>query len=389
MVMNSTLTAQTQAIPSEQASVSAAPLPTDQGRLPGLDGLRAISVFGVILSHLMMLDFFPDVHWLKAIALRGTYGVTVFFVLSGFLITHLLVSEERKTGRISLKRFYIRRGFRILPPALAYLAIVGIFGAFGYFALSWRDFLAPALFVENYQTGPKVVAHFWSLSVEEQFYLVWPVLVFLLPSRHRLAITLALVLLAPIWMAYSLQTAGGLYGVNEHRSDLVFHTLLAGCLLALARSDQRWSRFLSLPFCRRWPLFLISLVLILIRLSPTVMQGNAWLFALGDSLGAIGVALLVNVVIQARLPAINNLLNTRVLTWVGRLSYSLYLWQQPLCFARPTTWWLGGFPQCVIASIVFAAASYYLIEQPILGVRNRMFARGSRRAAQGLQLPVA
>lgn len=386
--MNPTLTVQTQAIPADKASVAAAPLVTDHGRLPGLDGLRAISVFGVILSHLMMLEFFPNVHWLKAIALRGTYGVTVFFVLSGFLITHLLVSEERKTGRISLRRFYIRRGFRILPPALVYLAVVGIFGAFGFFALSWKDFLAPALFVENYLTGPVVVAHFWSLSVEEQFYLVWPVLVFLLPSRHRLGATLALVLIAPVWMAYSLQTAGGLYGVNEHRSDLVFHTLLAGCLLALARSNRRWGRVLSSPFCRGWPLFVISLVLILIRLSPAVMQGNAWVFAMGDSLGAIGVSLLVNVVIQARLPAVDNLLNTGVLTWVGRLSYSLYLWQQPLCFARPNTWWLGGFPQCVIASILFAAGSYYLIEQPILGLRNRLFARSSLRAAQGLQSPV-
>ena len=150
---------------------------SNRDRLPGLDGLRACSIVEVMVSHLAITNRLP---WIPAfivalLGIRGGWGVTVFFVISGFLITHLLVLEETRSGRISLGAFYARRALRILPPALAYLAVVAVAAFAGWVRVTPTDLLSSVFFFRNLTQSPDLyTAHFWSLSIEEQFYLCWP-----------------------------------------------------------------------------------------------------------------------------------------------------------------------------------------------------------------------
>ena len=165
----------------------------NHNRLPGLDGLRAISVALVIFLHLGSMSYFPRAHWLHAVAEEGLFGVQIFFVISGFLITWLLLAEEKKRGRIDLGKFYIRRALRILPPALLFLLTLKLLDAFGIVEVGWRDVLYAMLFVRNVLPGPILTNHYWSLAIEEQFYLGWPFLVVLLPSRGRLLVIISMI----------------------------------------------------------------------------------------------------------------------------------------------------------------------------------------------------
>lgn len=150
-----------------------------RGRLPGLDGLRAVAVLLVIFHHLCSQGTFAGWPAVADVLKRGSFGVQIFFVLSGFLITWLLLGEDARHGQIALGRFYVRRALRILPPALLYLAVMFVLTLAGVFAIGRRDFLYSLFFIRNAYGvgGDPQLAHYWSLAVEEQFYLVWPVVV--------------------------------------------------------------------------------------------------------------------------------------------------------------------------------------------------------------------
>src|SRR5260221_4908735 len=136
-------------------------------RIPSLDGLRAISIALVVWCHV------GDGRGMYS---YGSFGVTIFFVISGFLITHLLAAEEEKRGSVSISDFYRRRAFRILPPAILYLLVTAGL-------TSGVDVLHCLLFVRNLNPGSEVTSHYWSLSIEEQFYLIWPAAFVLLASN--------------------------------------------------------------------------------------------------------------------------------------------------------------------------------------------------------------
>src|ERR1700719_1097183 len=141
--------------------------PKTMKRLPSLDGLRAISVSLVLIGHLARAGYTPDV--LKVYA---NSGVRMFFVISGYLITPILLNEHTRTSAINLRQFYIRRAYRILPAAGVFM----LFATVAYWhALRWIDIGAMFLFLINYDGGePWMVGHLWSLGVEEQFYFIWP-----------------------------------------------------------------------------------------------------------------------------------------------------------------------------------------------------------------------
>src|SRR5579862_7766942 len=165
--------------------------PHSSSRIPSLDGLRAVAVVIVCISHLIggpaaLLDL-------------GTVGVRVFFVLSGFLITTLLLSEYDRSGTINLPRFYFRRALRIFPASYTYLAIIALAGSLGVIALRRNDLLYGLTYTVNYfmPASSAFVQHAWSLAVEEQFYLLWPVLLVLAGRRRGLQIALLYICVAP------------------------------------------------------------------------------------------------------------------------------------------------------------------------------------------------
>jgi peptidoglycan/LPS O-acetylase OafA/YrhL len=182
-------------------SSSAAPPVVSLRRIPALDGLRAVSIGLVLIGHLAGTPRFASVSAIQLFGDVGNLGVTIFFVISGFLITNLLLQEQADTGRIRLRAFYARRAFRILPAVLTYFVVLAIAAiAISAVRVPADDWTHALTFTMNYhQTRGWWLGHLWSLSVEEQFYFLWPAAIVLLGRRSSLWLAASAVALAPLW----------------------------------------------------------------------------------------------------------------------------------------------------------------------------------------------
>ncbi len=203
--------------------------------IPSLDGLRAVSVLLVLASHMngVLAQKLPSIpYWLYVF--WGALGVQTFFVISGFLITHLLLKELNKTGTVNLKRFYFRRALRIFPPFYVYLAVALSLTLVGFFPGELRAFLVAGTYTWNYLgTGSVLVEHTWSLSLEEQFYLLWPAALVFLGARKSVKLAVCVILLSPVSRIVT-------YYLLPHQRALLnamLHTgldsIMFGCLLAM------------------------------------------------------------------------------------------------------------------------------------------------------------
>jgi peptidoglycan/LPS O-acetylase OafA/YrhL len=193
-------------------------------RIPSLDGLRAISISMVIIGHLAKSGHGPRIFWTTYAAV----GVSIFFVISGYLITTILLREHEQTETISLKQFYVRRAHRIFPAALVFIILATLFY---WHSMRWYHIAAALFYVANLDVHrPWIFGHLWSLSIEEQFYLLWPS-VLKKWYAHRRAILVAVCLLAPlsqvglILLKLRIGTPPTLPTVSDN--------LAAGCLLAV------------------------------------------------------------------------------------------------------------------------------------------------------------
>jgi peptidoglycan/LPS O-acetylase OafA/YrhL len=347
-----------------------------RARIPGLDGLRAIAISLVVTAHLRATPGFPA--WLDDPRFYdGGLGVEIFFVISGFLITSLLMDEEERVGRVGLGGFYSRRALRILPAALAYLAALALIDAAGLQVVPAGDIVAALTFCRNLFGDSFLTGHFWSLSVEEQFYLVWPVVFLVVPARLRLRVALGLFVFAPFWRTFNLDVLKPPSGLNLGRADLHYDTIVAGITLALARRHPRGEA------AHAWAMehgaaLLAATIAALWFLEAAVPRGG-WL---SMSLRNVLLASIVLAVVTDPGRLARALLESRPLRWVGRLSYSLYLWQQLF-----TYWWkvgddwFGRFPANLAGALLVSAASYYLVERPILAWRDRAIDRGEPKPA--------
>ncbi len=315
------------------------------GRIPTLDGWRGIAILLVLISH-----FGPGMgHFSAGIDDRlrslGGRGVGIFFVLSGYLITTLLTREKALGGTINLRRFYLRRFFRLMPCAWCYLAVIICLTIRMHpKPFTWLDILGCIFFFRNFldPVGTHAITgHFWSLSIEEQFYLVWPS-VLLLGRRSALWLAIGSSCLVVAWRS-PLFSANhhALLTATQYRAD----ALLVGCAMGLMIPTLR-------PYLRSW----MALPL-LVFLAASIYQSLAFI-PLHES---IAVALLLGVTTSCPgLPV----LNWKPLVSLGTISYSVYVWQQPL--------WLlasGGHIAVSFVSfsilVVISILSYSLIEEPI------------------------
>jgi peptidoglycan/LPS O-acetylase OafA/YrhL len=328
-------------------------------RIIGLDGIRALSILLVLSCHIL--------NGVTAWSEFGAFGVESFFVLSGFLITWLLCLEEDKRGAISLPSFYARRSLRILPPALLCVASTALLAMLGWADLARNEPLYSIFFVRNIMpNGGLHLAHFWSLAIEEQFYLLWPVAFLLLRSnRRRLVFTVALLVLAPLWRYAVYRMAGGAMSVNSWRFDLRYDGLMMGCCLALLRHDSKFREWAARLAVR--PALGAFLAL------GAIVAGCAGLplRAFSPSLSFLGVAAFIHFSIECPKGVLGSFLNCGPMVWLGQLSYSLYLWQQVFCWHSMLPW-LGQFPQNVAASLTVATLSFYLLERPLMAIRKRV-----------------
>lgn len=315
-------------------------------RIPSLDGLRAISISLVLAGHWAELRYHSDVAGAFA-----NLGVRIFFVISGYLITTLLLKEYKKTGTVQLGEFYARRAYRILPAAMAYMVPVFIIY---WHELRWYHMTAAALYLANFDfTHPWFLGHLWSLSVEEQFYLLWPG-VLRKCFRYRITILLGVVLLAP---AYRIACHFlGLHGRADETFPAVADVLAIGCMLALVQ-------FVMPDIKARWAgLMLIPIALVPVYLGFHHFHITALLLFVLWPLMHISIAGLLLHVVQRPY----RMLNVQPVMWLGRISYSLYLWQQLFLFNPRAQPWYS-----VVFAFVLASASYYLVEQPMLRLRDR------------------
>jgi peptidoglycan/LPS O-acetylase OafA/YrhL len=324
-------------------------------RIPSLDGIRALSIAMVLVSHFGLSLHYP--HHLWAIAnCYGKVGLRIFYVLSGFLITHLLLCEREETGAISLRQFYMRRAYRILPAAYLYMILISVIFRS---SLSAKDILMAFTYMSSYQTYiPHPLSHLWSLSVEEQFYLFWPaVMAVSVISERKVAI--GVTLLAPI-VRFILIRGGWNNGPLYPMATSV-DALATGCLLALFQPElaKRWGMLASRRF---WIVGLLTSLIPLLDLA-----GHARIYqCAGVPLLNVGIALCMQNAMAMRY----RVLNASVPLWIGTISYSLYLWHRP--FDDPSVHsWYTAFPANLLCTLVAAIASYYLVEQPVLKLRAR------------------
>ena len=314
------------------SSRSFAASPPPLGYRPALDGLRGFSVLCVMGFHSFLL---PG---------GGFLGVDIFFVLSGFLITNLLLAEHAATGSLNLRRFYARRARRLVPPlfvaVVAFLLISAVADRSGFA----DDTLAAAagvtyitnILVTIVPTWLPSVSHLWSLAAEEQFYLLWPVVLIAVLRRNisRRALTIGVgAVVVAIWADRFALT---LAGASQHRlyfgPDTSLDPIVIGCLLALLNDGGYVERACSTPFMRR------RVVPVCLGLALGMILGipdtdPRWIYEWALPVFGVVVAIILGSVVADPQSPIAAVLSRARLVALGRISYAVYLWHPILLFA--------------------------------------------------------
>lgn len=334
---------------------------------PALDGLRAVAVSAVIAYHCSR-DYLPG----------GSIGVDIFFVLSGFLITSLLMTEFRQTGTIAFKEFYIRRAMRLWPPLLVMLAA---FLVSAPFLFPETPALAEAIFAGLYLSDyskallhtPRILGHTWSLAVEEHYYLLWPVVVLLIARRwpaHAFAILATGFVAATAWRhADALLWQD--YNLTYYRFDTRMSGLLLGSAIAVLPWRPQQGAANGLAGVGILGILWCFIALQWDTLPPLLYGGIVADLAAGCivlSLAATGATVL------------GRALSWPPIVYIGAISYSLYLWHYPIVRAmRDNQDPLTLTAVVVVASLVLSALSFELLEKPMKAMRHR---RAQTRAGQ-------
>jgi len=356
--------------------------------LPGLDGLRAIAVGAVLLYH-------AGVSWLPG----GFLGVEVFFVISGYLITALLLAEWHQHGRLDLRTFWIRRARRLLPVLYLLLFVVLAFAvirlpdeiarlrgdalaAFGY-VTNWYFIFRQQSYFEVIGR-PSLFQHLWSLAIEEQYYVIWPPILALMlhrwSQRRLLTILLGTAAASSLLMAIlyrpGVDPSRVYYGTDTRAAGLLLGSALAVAWApwrTLGRATQRTIVWLDRAG--------VGAILLLIILFMRLNQSQAFLYRGGFALIALATATAIAGTVAPGARLLPALLDSRPMRWIGERSYSLYLWHWPLfAVTRPEIdTQLSGLPLLILRltlAMVLADISYRWFETPIRrGALGRLWAR--------------
>ncbi|MFJ9345401.1 acyltransferase family protein [Streptomyces sp. NPDC101237] len=347
------------------------------GRVTGLDGLRTVAVLLVIVYHVRP-DLVPG----------GAVGVDVFFTISGFVITRLLVAEYARTGGIGLWPFYRRRWLRLMPALLVMCVVTALLSLalpLPLFHGTWLAALLAAGSVVNLVRAGDFAApadptaplgHTWSLGVEEQFYLAWPLLLLALLRRSAprtvLGAVAALCLLPVVWRTVLWDPAAvhRIYNGPDTRADQLLVGALLALVLARLREDDPRRERLRRWAGRLWPPAAVLLALIAWRIPITETSGWSPLWYTAGFLAAAVLSACVVAALQLcpRSP-LSRLLSLSGPAWIGRnLSYGMYLWHYPVIRLLHDLGVPDGLllPAGLAATLVVALASYTLLERPLL-----------------------
>ena len=311
-------------------------------RIPALDGWRGIAIALVLFDHIQ--DSVLRRHISDATS-TGYHGVALFFVLSGFLITSKLLE-----GPINFRRFYLRRFFRLMPAAWTYLVFLVVLGAVTRMHFtSAKEVISCVFCFRNFLGKMGFAGHFWSLSIEEQFYVVWPLSLFLAGAARARWIAL----LGGIACAAFRYLEWARYGPQFPTGPSILHSdwLLIGCFGALVLYDERLR--LSLTRIARF----LPLPALCIFIFCMTTQSNALIESLSLT------ALLIATTLRPQGLCARAVSGTAI-TWLGRTSYSIYIWQG-FFVGQHQLWALVALP-------AFALVSYYCIERPCTRFGHRL-----------------
>lgn len=351
--------------------VSALPEQAGYGFIPGLDGLRALSVLIVIIAHMGFEHIVP-----------GGFGVTVFFFISGFLITRLLLAENAAKGTIKLGKFYARRFIRLYP-ALLYMIFLSsaLYIALGYGRPSVLEIAAGIGYFTNvFQVQSHIHGiepfmpwtHLWSLAVEEHFYLGFPLLLVLFrKNTKRLAFALGgIIVAAAIWRIYIV------FGTNIPASeynymmtDARIDSLAWGCLLSVILHNLRSVEQLD------WLIGLVpSAFATMGILASFLIRDDSFRYTLRFSLQGLSIfVLMLNLYYWRVLAFAFSILDFKPIAWLGTISYALYLWHVPILDLAVRSFG-GGLDVRILAvlvSVLMAAFSFYMVEKPFIALRRK------------------
>ncbi len=349
--------------------------PAHFGRKPALDGLRAVAVVAVVLYHL-------GYNWIPG----GYLGVDTFFVLSGYLITSLLLVERANTGGIGLGAFWARRARRLLPALLLLLLAVAVWGwlvlptgelgrlrsdglASLFYVANWRLVISGQSYFDQY-TDPSPLRHLWSLAIEEQFYLLWPIIVLaclaLAKGSRRILVGVAVVGAAGSALLMARMYVGADPSRAYYGTDTRAHALLIGVLLAVVLS--RWAPRSAISMRTLRALGVVGAIAMVVAFgfledrSPFMYRGGAFLFA-------FAVAAVLAAIVQPGRAGLQRPLTWRAVAWIGAVSYGLYLWHWPVQVAlSPDRTGISGWPLDgvrIAVTLGITALSFYLVEQPL------------------------
>jgi peptidoglycan/LPS O-acetylase OafA/YrhL len=356
------------------ASVPAYPLEANSGYLPSLDGLRAIAIGLVVIAHIGLGYIVP-----------GGFGVTVFFFISGFLITRLLFAEYKKNGRISISSFYKRRILRLAPALMTVIIAESLI----YYAengfVVWAEILSAVFYSYNYyklffghQMEP--LGSLWSLAVEEHYYFVFPFIF----SRNvqevsrfvrYVFLACSIVLLWRLILVYNLEILKTLPYYPYSATDCRIDSILFGALLALAIEDGPTCAKIIRPLMT-WPWFVTGFAMLLAAL---VIRNEEFRETTRYTIQGLAlIPIFACSLFGNQFGIVRACLEIKPLVWMGKISYSLYLWHFPVQYL-----FLDFFPDsslgvkmltCLPAMLIVSSMSYYFVEQPFVGLRRRLHA---------------
>jgi peptidoglycan/LPS O-acetylase OafA/YrhL len=350
------------------------------GYIPELDGLRGVSILLVVVSHFGFGELVP-----------GGLGVTIFFFISGFLITRLLIAEYNQAGRISLRAFYIRRFLRLAPALLTMLAIVTIVWSLLGKPISDKQIFAAIFYMMNYfyifgGEGVLPLGPLWSLAVEEHYYLIYPV-IFLLVWRFQSRFLLGLICVSLgvlFWRCiYVIYLHGGqahTYYATDSRIDSILYGAILSVLIETKGSIT--------TYLRKNPVFAwCGILAILLSL---VFRNEVFRETLRYTIQGIAlIPIVLSILFSNKIELVRRPLQWPLMIWVGKISYSLYLWHEAafsfVDSVMPVRFAAANYATAAMLSFSLAALSYYGVEYPTRKARQ-MFSRKAVSTPQGFTI---
>ena len=361
--------------------------------LPTLDGWRAIAISMVILSHAVTTGSARNGSgsFINLLTFRlGTFGVMLFFAISGYLICTRLLVEEEAYGFISLRSFYVRRIFRILPAAYAYLGLIALLAGAGFLTVSHADLSRAAFFYSNYiEPGSWFVGHFWSLAIEEHFYLLWPPVLLIVGRKRAVWACISLILVSLVLRVLALDNlpeGADLPGYTQFRLD----SFMFPCILAILLRNTKTAKWFADAMK---PLAWISVIGILVAGIALGIVFPDWRDPQRVLQSALLPVLIVTTVLRPN-DWFARLLQVRPVEYLGRISYAVYLWQQlvfglpPLLGFRKDTWprmFLLTLTEVALI-LILAIATRRWIEEPMIALGRKISAR-CHSPASGVKAP--